>query len=564
MRIPLSWRLAIWFGKRSFQVVDDGRIYVARFRFSEDGRLEASWQVHLLPASAYHGLKKLIDGEREGAAESLAEFIEDPPWKVLTSGWMTIDPGDFADLAEKLEEVQDELKVCLLARPLEVAGSAAGLSDLSLLGVVAEHVPIPGIDKSFSEIRQYLEIAGIVLVALSGGHILVCASFKMLLHDQIGKLLSKVLERFLRDLFGRGKADAELLRSNTDGRFPNPVRANREGPDSNPRPPNTPPRPDGSSSRPGPDPSPPGGGGVPRQPVVVPRDTSLRPITPWVAPTRTPDRSSASIWQQYRTFCSRGAGNARSPRPESARTSDHNPDFERPSQRVRPVPPRPRVERARSGAAGGEVPDGQRVRPVPPRPRVERARSGAAGGEVPDGQRVRPVPPRPRVERARSGAAGGEVPDGQRVRPVPPRPRVERARADSPRTGLAASGGDISRISSHSRRGKMYPGEIPAAPRGRGNDPDGDAPGRPRFAAAGEGLEELYDRQGTAGLSVFRDEPDERALGRPRSFDPENRRSLGAERQTDASWRAERPGERDPAPYSIQRDTGYGRGGFSR
>jgi hypothetical protein len=291
MRIPLSWRLASWFGLRSFQLVDGDRIYVAR--------LEACWQVHVLPPSANDGLRTLIDEEREGATDSLAESIEDPLWEVLTSGWVTVDPGDFAAIVAKLEDAQDELKICLLARPAEAAGPATGLVDFSVLSVLAEHVPIPGIDKSFSEIRQYLEIAGIVLVALSGGHILACASFKLLAHDQLGKLLSKALERFLHEVFTTGKASDELALANTNSRYPDPGSIGRHHePGATIMSPDPRPRSGASIGTPDLDPPPPSGGLAPLPPFAA-TDVSRRPEAVIEAGATHPGAlSPASIWLQ--------------------------------------------------------------------------------------------------------------------------------------------------------------------------------------------------------------------------------------------------------------------------
>ena len=187
--------------KRAWAVGEIRPIVVIRVRFlrCSHNKVIMSWQVISIPASQYHKIK-WVEDERDGILESVAEVIEDPVWDLLMSGWRTVDPGDFAALAEAISSLQDELRNYVIADPLKSLDAALGFSDLSLLGAITEHVPIPGLDQSLGEIKQYLEIAGIILVAISGGHILACASFKMWAHDELGRLLGKLLNKLLHNL----------------------------------------------------------------------------------------------------------------------------------------------------------------------------------------------------------------------------------------------------------------------------------------------------------------------------------------------------------------------------
>ena len=217
-----------------------------------------------IPASQYHKIK-WVEDERDGILESVAEVIEDPVWDLLMSGWRTVDPGDFAALAEAISSLQDELRNYVIADPLKSLDAALGFSDLSLLGAITEHVPIPGLDQSLGEIKQYLEIAGIILVAISGGHILACASFKMWAHDELGRLLGKLLNKLLHNLCEGPEESSEPGEPQSNGRrSPGGPDSPDEPPDSGP--PSPPTGPDGPDD---PD-QPPPGSGPPSSPPTGP------------------------------------------------------------------------------------------------------------------------------------------------------------------------------------------------------------------------------------------------------------------------------------------------------
>ena len=69
-----------------------------------------------------------------------------------------------------------------------------------LFKAIVGRIPVPGLDRSLGELKHYAEIAGIVLVLLTEGHILACASFKLWVHDKLGRYLTKLLDNFLRRL----------------------------------------------------------------------------------------------------------------------------------------------------------------------------------------------------------------------------------------------------------------------------------------------------------------------------------------------------------------------------
>src|SRR5207244_6764125 len=95
---------------------------------------------------------------------------------------------------------------------------------------IAEWAAIPVVDRSLGELREYAEIAGIVLVALAGGHILACASFKMWLHDKLMQFLAKLLDKLLREL-GTKPVERTLPAPPEDGTRPSSADPDPHPPD---------------------------------------------------------------------------------------------------------------------------------------------------------------------------------------------------------------------------------------------------------------------------------------------------------------------------------------------
>jgi hypothetical protein len=163
-------------------------------------KVELVRQVASLPQTEFANVHELIKGEREGIVDSFAESGVDLIWQPLTAQWVTTDPSHLAELSEAISSLNTELQKALIGDPVEFASSALQIPDPSLLGIVAEHVPIPGIGKSFAEVKTYLEIAGIVIGLAGGGPLLACASFKLLIHDEMSKLLVRAADRAIQEL----------------------------------------------------------------------------------------------------------------------------------------------------------------------------------------------------------------------------------------------------------------------------------------------------------------------------------------------------------------------------
>ena len=352
-------------GAHKDQPIFIGRVQVFRSR----DRVVVSWKIVFNSGEAYN---KLAQVEADGAIDSVADTLESVPWDLFTYGWATFDPGDFAGIADAVNEFQESIKNQLLGDPAKFAGTLIGMPDLLLLGAIADRVPIPGLDRTLGEIRHYAEIAGIILIVLTGGHILACASFKLYIHDLIEKLIAKWIKKFLKELRAKPVKNPPLVGERFDD-YSAPDDPGQPPPPGGPHPPDGPDNPDPSS---GPNPPPAPSGALP-----IPADRGI---------AQAPPPENNSSWIQSI--------------PETVSP-------ERPAEDGRPLPP-PRVPATgRSGRARDVGPGGsgdQDERPLPP-PRVPATgRSGRARDVGPGGsgdQDERPLPP-PRVPATgRSGRA---------------------------------------------------------------------------------------------------------------------------------------------------------------
>lgn len=252
-------------------------------------------------------LRKILETERDGLLDAVTEAGLDPVWEVLTGSWRTLDPGNFEALEEAIISCQEELHQYLLGDPAGFAGAALGLPHMALLEAIADRIPIPGIDRSISELKQYAEIAGIILAVLAGGHILACASFKLLIHDELGELLAKLLDKFLRSFGAKPAERSSPAQRENSGRWP-PI-----DPDQPPRP--RPPQ-DQASGPEGPD-EPPGSGRPGRNPPTGPGSQVFSPALPW--PPRRLHPASANGSPPSRSRANRPPGSAQPDKDQHAR-----------------------------------------------------------------------------------------------------------------------------------------------------------------------------------------------------------------------------------------------------
>jgi hypothetical protein len=164
-------------------------------------RIEIQRQDIPVPADDKRRISEAIrDYGVEGVAEYLGKRIEEPGWEVISARWITVDPCGIDSLAEAIGTFQENWKQFLIGNPVDVIGAKVGLPDASLIGVIAGQLPIPGIDKPLSDLKQAIEIAGMILGAITGIHVLACASFKLLVHDEIGRLLARGIHDAIDDL----------------------------------------------------------------------------------------------------------------------------------------------------------------------------------------------------------------------------------------------------------------------------------------------------------------------------------------------------------------------------
>ena len=355
-------------------------------------------------------LRKILETERDGLLDAVTEAGLDPVWEVLTGSWRTLDPGNFEALEEAIISCQEELHQYLLGDPAGFAGAALGLPHMALLEAIADRIPIPGIDRSISELKQYAEIAGIILAVLAGGHILACASFKLLIHDELGELLAKLLDKFLRSFGAKPAERSSPAQRENSGRWP-PI-----DPDQPPRP--RPPQ-DQASGPEGPD-EPPGSGRPGRNPPTGPGSQVFSPALPW--PPRRLHPASANGSPPSRSRANRPPGSAQPDKDQHARR-----------------PARAEVQPGRSdlpSASASRRPRAGTVRRLPPQavavPPSPQLRPGRPpGSDLPDKNQVTgPSSPAAVVPGAPARPASRQ---GQ---PAPPRPRSGTVRPRIPRAAI--------------------------------------------------------------------------------------------------------------------------------
>ena len=427
------------------------RICIARVRIFRDGdKAIFSWQVISVSGRAFRKLKKLAEEEREGAIDSMAEAVEDPLWEVLTEDWGTFDPGDFGGIADAVSAFQEMLKNYLIGDPAKFAGSVLGLADLSLLEAIAERVPIPGIDRSLSDIKRYAEIAGIILVVLAGGHILACASFKLWVHDKLGQLLAKWIDGFLRGLGTKPTGQPSPAEAEPDRRQPPD---GHDQPPGGSGPPDGPDDPDQSSSGSGPPPAPSSGYAVSDPPAGLRQTGPMPPARPAPAPAAkqpfTADGQPASTapgpqgpaqnrrilpGQRLVPAVYRGQDHAL---PGGRPTVGSAPATQLPARQSRSVPPAGRQTAVPDGRRGRHSDPGRYYLPPPPGSSLQ-----AAGPSAPGQPSTRQNPSIPAARRQTA------VPDGQPLTlsspgsdylPPPPRPAIP-PRGRPPGSSLQAAG----------------------------------------------------------------------------------------------------------------------------
>ena len=527
------------------------RIRVARIRVIQSGdKVILSWQVISISGRAVRKLRKklgkLAEEERDGAIDAIADTLSEPLWKPLAGGWDPIDPGDFGALAEAVSALQGKLKSYLIGGPAKSAGAALGLADLSVLEAIAERVPLPGIDRSLSDIRHYAEIAGIILVVLTGGHLLACASFKLWVHDKLGQLLAKLLDKFLRE-----------LGASPVGR-PSPAEAGnrRPGPPGGPgQPPHKPP-PGTPHDRDDPDRSPPGSGPPPAPSRGFP-DRSYPHVGPRPGGPEPPARPAPAAAPRQPVTAGKTPALATPGSQARTRTRLHGPSVkleQREQDRPQPggrAPAGPAKVRQREAGAQREPPPA--LMSTPSEVDTDRADAETSRGHAGGGRAARRRPAVPRVQQAggrpqrephhpalRQAAEVRErrqddttpaIPRGRTTREAgsagrsaaarkpdrtdgnePRRERHDRAAA----TGEPQEGGAMSRISC----GRITR-EVSSA--GGPDPPDVDKPREERYGRATRATrtrELPADRGADLGRAEARDAPEDRTTGMGRSYGP--------------------------------------------
>ncbi len=149
----------------------------------------------------YSDLSKFYEIIREEGkdtvAESVAQVIDGPTWKTLTCGWITEDPGRYADAAQQVGDLQDAIHTLLLGRPTEELAFTLQVSGAPALGLAARQIPLGKIDDTLSSLKQGIEIIGIMVGVMTGNPVMTLTSIKALLHDEFHRVLAEGIKGFL-------------------------------------------------------------------------------------------------------------------------------------------------------------------------------------------------------------------------------------------------------------------------------------------------------------------------------------------------------------------------------
>ena len=148
------------------------------------------------------GSSKIAETIRDKGAETIAQVVAtqaDPTVSRDLSWWTTQDPGGFAAGTASVQGFQDSLHHYLVGTPIEEIAQQFGVPDSSVIGFVAEQIPIKGIDNFLDATKLGIEISGIVAGAISGVPVLTCASTKALTHDVIKHTVVAAIKKCIND-----------------------------------------------------------------------------------------------------------------------------------------------------------------------------------------------------------------------------------------------------------------------------------------------------------------------------------------------------------------------------
>jgi len=148
------------------------------------------------PASLARHADSLLAGVKERLSEVAAEQIVDVVWNQMN--WQVTDFGGFAGAADLLGHLDSMAHRAVgawlaeLGRALGVPGPIASCAGM----VIGCLVPLP-IDRPLEIASLAIAITGVAVFTIVGGKVMVCASFKELVHKALTDLLAKELRSVL-------------------------------------------------------------------------------------------------------------------------------------------------------------------------------------------------------------------------------------------------------------------------------------------------------------------------------------------------------------------------------
>ena len=131
----------------------------------------------------------LLKALREKVEDSAIKSAANPAWDVLTQKWQTTDRGNFAEVSDRI-------------RDLDQGMFGAAMSSIGVPGPVEAAlvfvVPLP-FDEDLAELATLGDVLGIAFALTTGHALMACASLKSLMHEGIIRLFKEAIKEALEE-----------------------------------------------------------------------------------------------------------------------------------------------------------------------------------------------------------------------------------------------------------------------------------------------------------------------------------------------------------------------------
>jgi hypothetical protein len=146
------------------------------------------------PAPLREHAESLLEGVKERLTDTAAGQVVNAVWEPATTGWQVTGFWGFdsaAGVTDDLDNWSHREAGNWAAQLGGAAGLPGGIAD-GAGAVIRYLVPLP-VDRPLEDLSRVIKVAGIVVFALAGGHVLACASLKSLVHQELTDLLARQL-----------------------------------------------------------------------------------------------------------------------------------------------------------------------------------------------------------------------------------------------------------------------------------------------------------------------------------------------------------------------------------